>query len=303
MPLNPKQKLVALSATLFVLLAIVVGGLTAIGVNSKKSSDGRVNYYVDSNSNLTLAAVTYDKTQTFAQIEATMFSIDIPKNEAKLMLKFELFGKLDAASDPKQTLHSTLYYQSPYNINLTVGTTILSFPANRPLIPQSVTLMIDGDINTYPFDSLNIGYVVYGSYGLPGKPSEPLAINLIQDGVPTGFQVSYNAILDQLDNTEILAVGSITRTATIRTIAIFFALLMWGLAISSAIFTVGVYVFEKEVLAPAIGFEIALLFSMPAVRNAMPLAPPVGCLIDQMVLVWVMMILALFFRQNQYASI
>ncbi|ORY26450.1 hypothetical protein BCR33DRAFT_773791 [Rhizoclosmatium globosum] len=292
MAMNPKQKLIALATLVFLFISIIVGGLTAISVSSKKSADGRMNYYVDSNANLTLASIDDNTPITFAQIEAAMFSLDVLKNEAKLMLNFELFGALNARNNNGSKPLQDTYSQSPYNINLTIGTQFFSFPANRPLISQPVTLIIGGEVNKYPFDTLYIGYVMYGSYALPGQVSQPLKINLIQDGLPTGYQVSYSAILDDDTDTEITAIGSITRTATIRTISVFFAFLMWGLAFSCAIYTASVYVFEKKAEPPILGFHIALLFAMPAVRNAMPLAPPVGCLIDQMVLVWVMMILA-----------
>ncbi|KAJ3292497.1 hypothetical protein BCR33DRAFT_846208 [Rhizoclosmatium globosum] len=298
MPHSPKTKLLIIIVAVVVFIGTIVGGLTAIGVTAKKMADGKSNYYVASNDTLTAIALSSDHSVTFMSIEAAMFSVDVSKNEAKAMLSFGLNGNLNSLnSNVTVAQQSSLYHQSTYNINLTIGNQVISWPAGRPLISQAITLVIQGDINTYPYDTLSVGYTIYGSYGLPGRPAQPLAINLIQDGRPTGFNIDYAAYIDHsedaLPNTEIYAVGNIARTSTIKAIAVFIALLMWGLALACAVFTACLFVFEKKAEPPFLAFHIALLFAMPGVRNAMPLAPPVGCLVDQMVLVWVMMILAL----------
>ncbi|ORY51410.1 hypothetical protein BCR33DRAFT_712470 [Rhizoclosmatium globosum] len=295
MGLSPKQKLTATITCVCLFVGILIAGLTAIGVTAKKTAEGKTNYYIQSNSTLSAAITAGDQSLTFMSIEASMFSIDVSKNEAKMMLYFALNGNLNAINSPNATQQqkSSLIAQSPYAISLTVGSQILTFPAGRPLTPQTLTLVLDGDINTYPFDTLSIAFPVYGTYTVGGR-AEALPISLFVDGMPTGFKISYDIYVDpEVTNTELYATGSITRSATIQTIATFIAVLMWGLAIACSVYTASLFVFEKKAEPPVLGFHIALLFAMPTVRNAMPLAPPVGCLIDQMVLVWVMMILAI----------
>ncbi|KAJ3247168.1 hypothetical protein HDU78_004975 [Chytriomyces hyalinus] len=91
---------------------------------------------------------------------------------------------------------------------------------------------------------------------------------------------------------EAIVLAEISRNPTVITFATLIMIIMWFLALASVTFAGCLHMFEKKVEGAYLAFTIALLFAMPGVRNSMPSAPPIGCLADQMVLVWVMVILA-----------
>ncbi|KAJ3042134.1 hypothetical protein HDU99_010050, partial [Rhizoclosmatium hyalinum] len=263
-------------------------GLTTIGISAKKASEGKGNYYVASNTTLANAYFNNDQNLNFMTVEAVMVSVDIPKSEARVMLYFSLNGLLNSGI-------AGTYPQSPFSMNLTVGTQVFRFPAGHSIIPQLATFTMEGDVNSYPFDSFKVSYPVYGTYIDASRKQQQIPMNLLLDGMPAGFSVSYDTVTltDADTHTEIYSVGNVIRTQTCRTVAIFIAILMWSLCLACSAFTASMFVFNKKAEGSYLGFHTALLFALPSIRNAMPLAPPIGSLIDQMVLVWNMMILAL----------
>ncbi|ORY51435.1 hypothetical protein BCR33DRAFT_846234 [Rhizoclosmatium globosum] len=183
------------------------------------------------------------------------------------------------------TTLANAYFNNDQNLNfMTVEAVMVSVD-----IPKSeARVMLYFSLNGL----LNSG--ITGTY--PQSPfSMNIPMNLLLDGMPAGFSVSYDTVTltDADTHTEIYSVGNVIRTQTCRTVAIFIAILMWSLCLACSPFTASMFVFNKKAEGSYLGFHTALLFALPSIRNAMPLAPPIGSLIDQMVLVWNMMILAL----------
>ncbi|KAJ3064739.1 hypothetical protein HDU99_004381 [Rhizoclosmatium hyalinum] len=273
----PRKKFIAIILGTALAVAAIIAGLTAIAITAKNKSKGREDSYVTS-------AVLNPKTDTFLEIDASLSAVDVNGATAKLKLTFALSDSL-VQPNPKQSL----YYETKYPMNVTVGGQTFSFAAGRALLSQSVTVPIDGDFNMYPFDEFLLTFNAAGTYG---AKQDPLPILLVLFGSPNGFDVTFDSAVEDATNTQVYGVAKVDRNITVRAFAILIILTMWFLALAAVIFTACLYIFNQTPVPPTVGFHIALLFAMPGVRNTMPQAPAIGALIDQMALVWCMCILA-----------
>ncbi|KAJ3022391.1 UNVERIFIED_CONTAM: hypothetical protein HDU68_009179 [Siphonaria sp. JEL0065] len=267
----PRLKLVRFAIYAFICVIVIIASLTVIGTSAKRLA-GKSNYYVSS------PGVFDNSTTGFLDITATVTSIDVPGQVMKVAYEFQLIGGI---------FHETKY-------DLAFASTIqkFSFTSGSTLLPQIGTVPIDGDVNQYPFDTYDSYFVLQGSFA---KNQTALPIRLTLSGVPNGFNIEYSVDEGGSDipHTEVYGLANISRSDSVKSFSMLTALTMWGLGISAAIITACLYFFDKPAEPPLIGFHIALLFAMPTVRNSMPGAPEIGALLDQLCLVWVMMILAI----------
>ncbi|ORY51399.1 hypothetical protein BCR33DRAFT_733725 [Rhizoclosmatium globosum] len=282
----PRKKFIAIILGTALAVAAIIAGLTAIAITAKNKSKGREDSYVTS-------AVLNPKTDTFLEIDASLSAVDVNGATAKLKLTFALSVQVSNFSLPDSLVQpnpkQSLYYETKYPMNVTVGGQTFSFAAGRALLSQSVTVPIDGDFNMYPFDEFLLTFNAAGTYG---AKQDPLPILLVLFGSPNGFDVTFDSAVEDATNTQVYGVAKVDRNITVRAFAILIILTMWFLALAAVIFTACLYIFNQTPVPPTVGFHIALLFAMPGVRNTMPQAPAIGALIDQMALVWCMCILA-----------
>ncbi|KAJ3237391.1 hypothetical protein HDU81_009489 [Chytriomyces hyalinus] len=269
--LLPRARLIRYAVGVFLTIAIVIGGLTAVALVARSKQGDKYNYYV--------ASPTINGTSLV--INANVQTIDVLSGTMKVLYTFDAIGAI-GKENPKQIV----YDEPTVPINVTIGSQAFNFKANQPMLWQSGVLPIFGDYNDYPFDNFTSLLTMSATYGA-NQTSLPITLQL--SGVPNGFEVAYAA---ELIEGETYGEALIVRNPTVKTFAMLIMITMWFLAIASATFAVCLHAFEKKVEGPFVAFTIALLFAMPGVRNTMPAAPPVGCLADQMVLVWVMVILA-----------
>ena len=85
-----------------------------------------------------------------------------------------------------------------------------------------------------------------------------------------------------------------SRTGTTKFFSIFVVILMWALSASQLVLCIDhLFLRPREALPPTIGFSIALLFALPALRNTQPEVPPIGVIVDVLGFFWNMCIIAL----------
>ncbi|TPX75654.1 hypothetical protein CcCBS67573_g03079 [Chytriomyces confervae] len=149
----------------------------------------------------------------------------------------------------------SLYYETAVPINLTFGSQTYTYTKGSVLTVQTVTVPITGDPSLYPFDKW-FSYV-------------------------------------QVTELDAYADINITRSKTTKALAILIAVAMWALSLCSVALAITLWAYEKKVEPPFIVFTAALLFALPGLRNAMPAAPAMGVLVDQIVLVWGMALLSM----------
>ncbi|KAJ3242268.1 hypothetical protein HDU77_010794 [Chytriomyces hyalinus] len=272
---NPtlRKKYICYGVAALVFLATIISCLTAVAVVARKKSEGKSDYYVESPE----TSVT-PKLAVLVNTE----SVDVMGGHMRSLCSFQLADDLIAPGTQEK-----LYPEPKSAITVTIGPKQVTFKANQPMLWQSVNIPVFGDFNFYPFDTLESIITVSATTG----DNTTLPVSLILTGIPNGYNVVYAA--DTPDGFEAVGRADIGRNVTVRAFATLIMIIMWFLALASVTFAAGLQFYGKKVEAPYVAFTIALLFAMPGIRNTMPSAPPIGCLADQMVLVWVMVILAL----------
>ena len=78
----------------------------------------------------------------------------------------------------------------------------------------------------------------------------------------------------------------ITRPAAIRAFSWFMVAIMGVISLSVVLAVVAVITGRRRAELSMLGWSTALLFALPAVRNNLPGAPPLGALIDYSVFFW-----------------
>ncbi|KAJ3074153.1 hypothetical protein HDU98_012002 [Podochytrium sp. JEL0797] len=223
----------------------------------------------------------------FLAVLISLSSIDVVGQTIKFTYNFEAEGSL---ANPKPT--QRLFSESSHPLTLTIVSQKLKFSATDALATQSIPSFLYGDYNLYPFDTFSTILSLNGQYGVNQTAAIPLQLFL--SGRLNGFEATYE-FADQSsgsNSTDLLVAVTITRSLTVITFSIMIATCMWVLTVCACGLCVCVCVLDMKLELLYIAMMLTLLFAMPTVRNAMPSAPPSGCIIDQLVLVWVMMLLA-----------
>ncbi|KAJ3237390.1 hypothetical protein HDU81_009488 [Chytriomyces hyalinus] len=268
-----RKKTICYAVAAVVFLAAIIGCLTAVAVVARKKSESKNDYYVESPATSVTPRLV---------VQVNTESVDVLGGTMRCLCSFGLADDLVAPGTEEKA-----YPEPKSAITVTIGTKQVAFKANQPMLWQSVNIPIFGDFNFYPFDTLQSIITVSAIAG----ENTTLPIGLVLTGIPNGYNVVYTAYA--VDGFEAAGLADIGRNVTVRSFATLIMIIMWFLALASVTFAAGLQFFGKKVEPPFVAFTIALLFAMPGIRNTMPAAPPIGCLADQMVLVWVMVILAL----------
>ncbi|KAJ3245612.1 hypothetical protein HDU78_008949 [Chytriomyces hyalinus] len=257
---------IGLLGTVGGLLALSLVGIAKTRVAANEISSGNANEF---------------GSPDFATIEAEVAAIDLVAQTLKLHI---WVGVSDTLSAKPSTQSSFAITSAP--INVTFSNVQINFPKNDVLSLQAAVIPIFGDSYLYPFDVWETVIEVFATYQPPGSSvALPLPVLVHLYGNPNGFDASFNF---SVVNSETLAAVRVQRTTTSKTFVMFLSLSMWALSLSTTLLAISLWAFGKRTEAPHITFTAAILFALPGVRNAMPAAPPIGALVDQLVLVWSM---------------
>lgn len=180
-------------------------------------------------------------------------------------------------------------------IRLVISSKTVNFPANISMPAQTGSELLDGDINSYPFDAYTVDYYIYaftspanGSYGTP------LPLTTFVQGTVQGWSVSsvFQGLLD--DGSSLQITFTIKRSAVSKAFAIIIFLVMWFLSLSIFVAAMTVWFREKKVEPPLIAISTALLFALPNVRNSMPGIPTTaGTTSDMVGFFWNLLLVAI----------
>ncbi|KAI8615332.1 hypothetical protein BC830DRAFT_310002 [Chytriomyces sp. MP71] len=259
---------------------VILAGVTAIAITGIQKANTTRN-------DPGLVITPFPNGTDYVVVVAKTGSVDLASQTLRVLLMFSLSPSIAIESTGKMQV--TLE-ESVYPINVTFGNQLLSFPAKSPLHEVIVAVPVIGDASLYPFDIWRCDFPVFASY-FKSSTMQPLPVVAESYGNPTGFYATY---CYETDNGRPDQLGSVTltRSTTTKTFALLIAAAMWSLAICATLLALVMWVGDRKVEAPIIIFTTALLFSFPSLRNAMPGAPAIGALIDQMSLVWCMGLLS-----------
>jgi len=161
-----------------------------------------------------------------------------------------------------------------------------TFAANGHLTPWDVNIIaVSGDILEYPFDRYRFEVDIEGKAN--GKP---IAVAAGLGTIPHGIRAGLTDIRD-LGGTADIAIsvrrsGSVIFLAALSTISL--------LVVALAALSVAWQVAEqgRKIDFSMMTWVAAFMFVIPAVRNSLPGAPPIGALIDFLLFFWLQVLAA-----------
>ncbi|KAJ3252790.1 hypothetical protein HDU77_004920 [Chytriomyces hyalinus] len=279
--------------TLFVVLfaTAIIGSLIGIKIGSQeKTATNRRKFsssFVDNNSLKTSTGTTppvcADQRLDVVNIVVEVYNVNYAASQLQVSNSFLPCGSFVSRFDSFGSFIST-------NMGISIDSTAIQFASGQAMTNKTTNVYIEGDANNYPLDTFSVSFNVRGTFG---GDSTPLPIIVYAFGQPLGYTLQLQ-VIGNSDNTAANVIVTASRNPTTIAFALAIMLLMWimsllAIALAYAVWTVP----GKKVELPFIIFTVALLFAMPTVRTAMPNAPPIGVLADQMVTGWAMMLLSL----------
>lgn len=180
------------------------------------------------------------------------------------------------------------------NVTLVVGNLAPVTAKEGSVIPFSeiTTLLWDGDVLQYPFDSFNADVVLSATTpGADGSPDVVPVGGMLAGGVATySLGVDYHIYsvqgLDDKDSLEYVVV--VSRSTTTKFFAIVLGIVMWLLALTQVSIVLDKLFFRptRKVEIGQLGVGTGILFALPGIRAAQPSAPPAGTVMDTATFFW-----------------
>jgi hypothetical protein len=212
-------------------------------------------------------------------------AVDALRDSATVHFTFDAQGGDLLGSDERLTQNTRI------TIGSSTGLSEVRFPAGTVLGQYEATIGLDGEQADYPFD-VHTGLVTVaadtydkasdGSIESTGS----IPVGMQGRGGVNGWDASLELPTQMLDGS--FAGMTFQRAFSTQV----FALLILALAVILAVLAlvVGLLVHSRRKRAEAalLSWTAALLFALPALRNYMPNAPPIGASIDIYVYLWVM---------------
>ncbi|KAJ7256674.1 hypothetical protein C8J57DRAFT_1235538 [Mycena rebaudengoi] len=245
----------AVSLAVLITIVGVVGWATF--EEGTKNRDKQNSFGVDFNSK--------DVTNQYSKWPVTDYALAVflhvdsfDPNKAGTALGFRLeYQPINNLSDPAQE-----FYVPVVPVRLVLQTVVTNFAAATLMPLQTVSQIMDGDLNWYPFDIFRLNYTIT-AYSSPVNTTNgtPLPMTMFSDGTIQGFKVD-----------------TITKAFSVIIIIV-----MWGLSGSIFVAAMSTLFRERKPELPLIALSGALLFALPNVRNAQPGIPSVVGTISDMI--------------------
>ena len=213
-------------------------------------------------------------------VTATVLAVDTARNTATIRLSFVPHGSYAAAPD---VLARPLLVAT----NSTTGARDRTVAAGRAVIPEEVTIDLEGDVSDYPIDRYTgrLDVDVSDGAGTPSNPGPAVPIQLAVKDALRGLD-AYPALDPASKDGDVSVALTIVRS---RTTLAFAAFIMFASALVTVVvlLVVSLMILQRRRFEfGMLGWIAGLLFALPAVRNVMPGIPSVGALSDYIVLFW-----------------
>ncbi len=269
---GPRPRRILLGIVLPALLGCVVltAGLTAYGVEWQNRT----------------AAVTLGKLPATggATIQARLESVDLARSQAVFRLDTTFSGDWAGPRGPRQPLTLVTNGRDRQEIPVNPGTVFTSL---------EITYDIDGSVTDYPFDS-HILPLLAELVTVPGagEPAQRLPVLLEIRAWSPGLRFAAEPVPDLAADVPAVVL-EITRAGSTQYFALLITAAMWALSLSALFMAWGLLFRGRRIEPTIFSFMAAMLFAFPALRSAMPGAPPIGAPIDYVGFLWAETILAI----------
>ncbi|MGV8120766.1 MAG: DUF4436 family protein [Candidatus Xenobiia bacterium LiM19] len=218
------------------------------------------------------------------QITAHVVSIDPVKGELLIRLQFE--PNDDLLDEDDLLINSITVYT-----NSAAGRTDATFKKGESMQPIDVTVALQGESSHFPWDDYNgVLWVCLASHRETSGDDEgwiavPFTLDL-KAGVP-GFKIYTREIPQKTKGFSVAEINfKVERANSARSFSIFIMLLIGLLTVVAFLAGFMVVAGGRKVELAMFSWLGAQLFAMLPLRNAMPGAPPIGCLADYLSFFW-----------------
>ena len=211
-------------------------------------------------------------------------AVDAQINQARVDLRFRTGDPDLAEADGRLTENIRVVITSAS------GATELRFPAGTIPTQDSVALGLDGEVAQYPFDvHSGGGDITADTYTRNSDGTftskEQLFVSASATGGVNGWDTAIT--IDELPAS--VSVGmTFQRAFSTQVFALLILVLAVVLAVLALVAGLLVHSRRRKAEVALLSWAAALLFALPALRNYMPNAPPIGASIDIYVFLWVM---------------
>lgn len=199
-----------------------------------------------------------------------------------LRLKFEPQGSLLAEDKFSLAKDLTLF------VNNASGNPERLFRKGKPMSPLDVTISLyDGFPTDYPFDSYTADLELSVSTPSKTEPGEEDSVPVVvrMTTIVHGFRIDASVDSDNPTEGAFLSFD-VERSTTTVFFAVFVMVAQWLLALCVLAWALSVLIRGRRIEATLFGWVGAMLFAFPALRNAVPGAPPIGSLTDYLAFFW-----------------
>ena len=183
----------------------------------------------------------------------------------------------------------------PVSIDVVGGTGKASYRYNAGdrIAPVDVTIGLNGDVNSYPYDSYQSGFAMDATAGPAPDAAQQGAAPAVAptvlefDGALSGYRVKTASLPTNPEDVNVLALDLTVKRASVTVAFAILMLVLQGLlALAAAMLAIFIIRRHRRVEIPMLTWLAALLFAIVPLRNAMPTAPPIGAEVDVIVFFW-----------------
>ena len=235
------------------------------------------------------SAANADK-DTNVVVTANLVSIDPVKGDMVMRLQFDYEG--DLVDDQGMLANATTVFT-----NSTAGKADAHYKKGESIQPQDVTLSLQGESSQFPWDKYTATLDITVSHekvvdGEKELVDVPVSVEM-KAGL-AGFRIEARELAQKGKKPPVspTIVLDVQRAQSAMGFSVFIMCLIGLLTLMAFLVGLVVVVGGRKVELAMLGWFGALLFAMVPLRNAMPGAPPIGCVADFMSFFWAEAIIA-----------
>jgi hypothetical protein len=175
------------------------------------------------------------------------------------------------------------------NVSLSIDSDTFLFQQYRIMKSQTVELSIEsGNPNLYPFDTYQSHFFIEAE----GDNDKRIPMSMSLTNSLGNWNLDILLFNHTVDSSVLEAQITMRRTAAQQFFSLFMVLIMWAMSLFIFLMSIGHLWYSRRVEASTIGVVTSMLFALPAVRNMLPGAPPIGCTTDVVGFFWNMGLVA-----------
>jgi hypothetical protein len=218
------------------------------------------------------------------KIMANVVSLDPVRGELLLRLQFE--PQNDLLDNDDVLINAVTVYTNSIS-----GRTEATFKKGESMQPLDVIMALEGESTRYPWDRYQGSLWVCVASRKDSGGSTPIwnAVPFTLDLKPgaAGFKIGAQEVKQKDKEFSLLTVAfDVERARSSTGFAVFVMILIGLLTIVDFLAGFVMVVGKRKIPPNLLGWLGAMLFALLPLRNAMPGAPPIGCLADYMSFFW-----------------